>query len=107
MTGFIEERRANPRIEINGEMTYQTENSKEALRGRVENLSLGGARIWIEKELPAASQLHFRVESEVEELAVEFVATLLHTLLLHTLPCQKKSLYGYGCIIEKAKESTN
>lgn len=41
MTGFIEERRANPRIEINGEMTYQTESSKEPLRGRVENLSLG------------------------------------------------------------------
>jgi len=102
MTGFIEERRANPRIEINGEMTYQTESSKEPLRGRVENLSLGGARIWIEKELPAASQVHFRVESEVGELSVEFVATLLHTL-----PCQKKSLYGYGCKIEEAEESSN
>ena len=91
------ERRVNPRIEINGPMTYQTGDSDKAHRGKLENLSVRGARIWIDEELPAASQLLFQVEAnDREEVTMEFTATLLHML-----PDRKKSLYGYGCSIEQ------
>jgi c-di-GMP-binding flagellar brake protein YcgR len=99
MNEIISDRRANPRIEINGEMTYHTENSNDPHQGVLENLSKRGACIWIDQELPATSQLLFRVEAEEqEELPVRFIATLLHVR-----PDRKESLYGYGCSIEQTE----
>ena len=52
------------------------------------------------QELPADSQLHFRVEaSSQEEVDLAFKATLLHML-----PQQKRSMYGYGCKIEESTD---
>ena len=101
MLNVSAERRADPRIEINGRITYYTENSGDIHKGNLENLSINGARIWIDQELPADSQLLFRVETDDRELAaMEFKATLLHAL-----PDRKMSLYGYGCSIEEAGPS--
>ena len=97
-----EERRANPRIEINGELTYCMADSGQPHRGLLEDMSLGGVRVWLAEELPASSQVTIRVESEIEECSVEFVATLLHRL-----PRRKESLYGYGCAIVSADRSLN
>ena len=48
------------------------------------------------KELPAESELLVRVEADSpDEADLEFRATVLHML-----PQQKVSLYGYGCRIE-------
>lgn len=80
MTTIPVERRATPRIEINGELTYFKADSDEPHQGILENMSLQGARIWIDEKLPTASQLCFRIESEVEAVSEEFVATLLHSL---------------------------
>lgn len=101
MINISAERRVYPRIEINGPMTYQTGDSVKIHRGKLENLSIWGARIWIDEELPAASQLLFQVEANGrEEVTMEFKATLLHML-----PDRKKSLYGYGCSIEENERS--
>lgn len=100
MTNEPAERRANPRIEINGSMTYRTGNSDNVYQGQLENLSMQGARIWIEQELPTASQLHVRVETEEqEEAAMEFKATLMYPL-----PGRGKALFGYGCSIEDSAQ---
>jgi len=98
MTNTTAERRGNPRIDIDGKMTYTTDNSDDIYQGKLENLSMQGARIWIDQELPTASQLHVRVETdEQEEAAMEFKATLIYTL-----PGRRKALYGYGCSIEES-----
>lgn len=98
MNSTSTERRSNPRIEINGSMTYRTDDSEDFYQGKLENMSMQGARIWIDHELPAASQLIVRVETEEQEAAaMEFKATVLHIL-----PDRRKSLYGYGCSIEES-----
>ena len=103
MTNTSDERRLYPRIEINGDITYHTENSNESNPGELEDLSIGGARIWIDKKLPESSQLLLRVESDdIEELSLEFIATLLHVL-----PERKESMYGYGCRIEEPDKPKN
>ena len=103
MTNTSDERRINPRIEIKGNITFHTEDSNESYLGELEDLSIGGARIWIDKKLPASSQLLFRVESnDIEELSQEFIATLLHVL-----PEKKESMYGYGCRIEEPDKPKN
>ena len=103
MNDMSSERRLNPRMEINGNMTYHTGDSDEIRQGELENLSLHGARIWIDQELPADSQLHIRVvANDVEEQSMEFKATLLHKL-----PQRKMSMHGYGCIIEETEGSTS
>ena len=90
------ERRSNPRIDIDGDMSYKMPGSDEICDGFLENLSLGGARIWIGQELPTQSQLIIRVKAgSPDEGDQVFRATLLHTL-----PRQKKSLYGFGCKFE-------
>ena len=90
------ERRSSPRIHINGEMTYRTEDSTEIHAGELENMSAGGVLIWIHRELPVASQLVIRVEpDDPDESPLELKATLLHKL-----PDRKDALYGYGCSIE-------
>ena len=79
-------------------MTYRTDNSDDICQGKLENMSMQGARIWIDQELPTASQLHVRVETDEQEAAaMEFTATLVYTL-----PDRRKALYGYGCIIEES-----
>lgn len=98
MTNALTERRSNPRIDINGSMTYRTDNSDDIYMGTLENLSRQGARIWIDQELPTTSQLHVRVETEEqEEVAMEFKLTLIYTL-----PDRGKALYGYGCSIDES-----
>ena len=92
------ERRANPRIEINGEMTYRTGDAGETRRGEIENMSAGGALIWIAEDLPVGSELLIGVEEiDGDEGALEFRA-----VLLHQLTDRKDDLYGYGCSIDVA-----
>ena len=99
MISDTSERRIKPRVEIDGVMTYRTDDSSETHPGRLENLSDRGACIWIRQELPTSSRLHCRIESDIrEEGAMEFRATLLHAL-----PEQRDSLFGYGCTIEVAQ----
>lgn len=99
MTDISLDRRLKPRIEINGKMTYRMENSNDTHQGELEDLSGRGARIWIEQELPAASQLLCRIEADDrEQQAMEFKATLLRAL-----PERRNSLYGYGCSIEETE----
>jgi hypothetical protein len=99
MTIISSDRRLKPRIEINGSMTYHTENSAETHQGKLEDMSNRGARIWIGQELPATSQLICRIEADDrKEGAMEFRATLLHAL-----PEKRNALYGYGCTIEETE----
>jgi hypothetical protein len=99
MTNISPDRRLKPRIEINGSITYHTGDSSEIRQGKLENMSNRGARIWIEQELPAASQLHCRIEADdKKERAMEFRATLLHVL-----PEKRNSMHGYGCTIEETE----
>jgi hypothetical protein len=90
------ERRSSPRIDINGEMTYRTDDSAEIRQGEIENMSTGGALIWIGQELPTADQLAIRVAADDHaDTALELKATLLHKL-----SDRKNDLYGYGCRVE-------
>ena len=99
MSNQSAERRTNPRMQIDGKIAYKTNGSDDIQQGRLENLSIHGARIWINQELPTDSQLLFRVIEEGQEDAVmDFKATLLHQLME-----RKESLYGYGCIIEESQ----
>jgi len=89
----IVERRGSPRMEINREIAYRTCDSGEFRPGEIENLSVGGALIWIDRELPANSRILLRMEPDEEDATVfQFEA-----VLLHRLEKQKDSLYGYGC----------
>ena len=99
MTMPSPERRASPRIDIDGEMKYRCNGSDADKKGRIENISTGGALIWIEDELPTDSRVLIRIEpGEPGDDAMEFSATLLHKL-----PDHEESLYGYGCSIEVIK----
>ena len=92
------ERRVAPRIAINGAISYRTADSDEFLRGEIENISTGGARIWIGEEVAEASRLLLRMEPEGEdETVLQFEA-----IVLHKLSETRDSLYGYGCRIETA-----
>jgi hypothetical protein len=84
-------------------MTYRTDISDDVCRGELENMSLRGARIWIDQELPTASRLRVRVETdENNQQPMEFRATLIYTL-----PDGGNALYGYGCTIEESAQSDN
>ena len=97
------ERRASPRIDIDGEMKYRCDGSDVEKKGRIENISTGGALIWIEDALPTDSHLLIRIEpGEPGDDAMEFSATLLHKLT-----DQEESLYGYGCTIEVIKATAD
>lgn len=90
------ERRASPRIDINGKITYRICDSGELLSGQIENLSVGGALIWISHELPIDSRLLMRLEPDCEDETVfQFEAVILAKLRK-----QKDSLHGYACRIE-------
>jgi len=87
------ERRASPRVDVNGEIAYRTSESSEFRSGEIQNLSVGGALIWIDQELPADSRLLLRtVPMNDEETVFQFEA-----IVLHKLPVQKNSLHGYCC----------
>lgn len=94
------ERRLHPRIEIGGRMSYKTAGSDEVREGLLENLSAAGARIWIDEELPAASEVMIRMASDSKDEAdLTFKATLLYAL-----PRQEGPRHGYGCSIEASAE---
>lgn len=87
------ERRASPRVDVNGEITYRSVDSSEFRSGRIENLSVGGALIWIGEELSADSRLLLRtVPKNDDETVFQFEA-----IVLHKLTGQQGSLHGYCC----------
>lgn len=87
------ERRASPRVDVNGEITYRTGDSGEFRSGEIENLSVGGALVWIEQDLPNDCRLLLRtVPKNDEETVFQFEA-----IVLHKLPAKKDSLHGYRC----------
>lgn len=95
------ERRVKDRIKIDGKMTYRKNQSDEVQEAELEDLSNRGARIWIQEEIATGSQLHCRVDSdETDQPSIEFVVTLLHQL-----PADKPSLFGYGCTLEGISQS--
>jgi hypothetical protein len=97
MAQTVPERRSNPRVYIDGPMRYRQVESHEFLAGRIENISAGGALVWIGQELPLDSEIIVRVEpGGPEETWEDLVATLLYKL------AEEDSLHGYGCSIELA-----
>lgn len=87
------ERRSSPRVDINGEVAYRISDSSDFRYGTIENLSAGGALVWIEEELPDASRLLLRtVPKNDEETVFQFEA-----IVLHKLPAQKDAQHGYRC----------
>ena len=99
MTMPSPERRASPRIDIDGDMMYHAAGSDEVKPGRIENISTGGALIWIADELPIESRLLITIDpSEPEDEPMIFSATLLHKL-----PEQDEAMFAYGCSIEVVK----
>jgi len=90
------ERRVNPRVYIDGPMHYREAESQDFLPGQIENISAGGALVWIGEDLPLDSEIIVRVEPDgPDETWEDLVATLLYKL-----PEQEGSLHGYGCSIE-------
>lgn len=101
MTMASPERRASPRIDIDGDMTYRIGESDEGKSGRIENISTGGALIWIADDLPIDTRLLIRIDpSEPEDEPMIFRATLLHKLRE-----QEEGMFAYGCSIEVFKGS--
>ena len=102
MTMASPERRASPRIDIDGDMTYRIGETDEGKSGRIENISTGGALIWIADELPVDTRLLIRIDpSEPEDEPMLFRATLLH----QHMPEQGETMFAYGCSIEVVKNS--
>lgn len=94
----IPERRGNPRIIIDGPMRYRQVESHDFQPGAIEDISAGGALIWIGEVLPLDCELIIRLESDgPDETWADVVATLLYKL-----PEEENSLHGYGCSIELA-----
>jgi len=92
------DRRVAPRIIVNGTIAYRTSDSEEFRQGEIENISTGGARIWIADELPEDSRLLLRMVPEHEdETVLQFEAVVLHKLTE-----TRDSMFGYGCRIEAA-----
>jgi c-di-GMP-binding flagellar brake protein YcgR len=101
MTMASPDRRASPRIDIDGDMTYRIGDSEEGKSGRIENISTGGALIWIADDLPVDTRLLIRIDpSEPEDDPMVFRATLLHQLAE-----EDSEMYAYGCSIEVVKNS--
>ena len=92
------ERRSNPRVQIDGPMSYRHLDSEELLPGQIENISSNGALIWVGEDLPLDTELVVRIQPDNQEDAwADFVVTLLYQL-----PEEENSLYGYGCAVELA-----
>ena len=92
------ERRTNQRVYIDGPMQYRPVDSHDFVVGQIENISAGGALIWITDDLPLDSELVIRVEPDgPEESWADLVATLLYKI-----PDEKGSMFGYGCSIDLA-----
>ena len=92
------ERRNSPRIYIDGPMRYRRIDSEDFQPGRIENISIDGALVWIGEYLPLGSELVIRVEPDGPDPSwADLSATLLYEL-----PEEDNSLYGYGCSISLA-----
>jgi hypothetical protein len=90
------ERRTAQRIHVNGEISYLTDEASEFRPGEIENLSAGGALIWIADRLPVGGRLLLRVKPHNEDATVlQFEATVLGKLRK-----QRDSLYGYACHVD-------
>lgn len=101
MSSEAAERRLKSRIKIDSEITYRLRNSNEVQQGLLEDMSDQGARIWIQTNLPAGSQIFCLIESdEPQQPAIEFKATLLRGY-----PQERDSMYGYGCSIDDDESS--
>ena len=97
MAQTLSERRGTPRVYIDGPMHYRQAESQELLPGRIENISAGGALVWIGEELPLDSELIIRVEPDgPDETWADLIATLLYKLP------EEDTLHGYGCSIQLA-----
>ena len=84
-------------------MTYRKDSSDEIREAELEDLSNQGARIWIQEKLATGDRLYCRVGSdETDQPIIEFVVTLLHQL-----PAEEPSFYGYGCTLEKTSQSSD
>ena len=92
----ILERRASPRIEVNGKITYRIGDSSEFLSGEIESMNVGGALIWVAQKLPVDSRLLLRLEPKGEDETI----FQLEVVVLCKLHKQKNSLHGYACRIE-------
>jgi hypothetical protein len=91
------ERRLRSRVKIGSRLVYYFEDPDETYEGELEDLSIEGARIWIQQDLPLKSQLTCRVGSDdTKEKAIEFIATLLHKY-----PEARGSWSAYGCSIDE------
>ena len=96
-----QERRLHPRIDVDGDMTYKVVDSDQIREGLLENMSMDGARIWIDQDLPTSTQVTFRVEPGSQgEPGMTFKATLLYRL-----PRINLTQFGFGCSIEVADDS--
>ncbi|HEY5740177.1 MAG TPA: PilZ domain-containing protein [Gammaproteobacteria bacterium] len=96
MAMHVIERRSSPRIHVDGEISYRTDDSSEFRPGEIENLSIGGALIWVEQQLPADSRLQIRtVPDHEDETVFQFSA-----IVLCRLREQKGPLWGYSCRFE-------
>ena len=94
----LPERRGNPRVYVDGPMQYPQVESHDVLPGQIENISAGGALVWISEDLPLDSEIVIRIEADgPDETWTDIVATLVYKL-----PEEENSLYGYGCSIELA-----
>ena len=98
MAMTVPERRGSPRVTIDGPMNYRLIATHEFQPGHIENISAGGALVWISEDLPLDSELIVRIDADgSEEESTDLVA-----ILLYKLPEEENSLYGFGCSIELA-----
>ena len=56
----LSERRGNPRVYIDGPMQYRQVESHDFQPGQIENISAGGALVWIGEDLPIEPGLRGR-----------------------------------------------
>ena len=98
MAMTVPERRGSPRVYIDGPMSYRPVGSHDFQPGQIENISAGGALVWISEELSLDSELVIRIDADgPDSESADLVATLLYQL-----PEEENALFGYGCSIELA-----
>lgn len=89
-------RRRQPRIEIDTTVRCQFENTTLFEQVILENLSESGALIWTAQTLALGSHLWCVAEADdADQDAIEFQASVVRLE-----PRQRGSLYGYGCTVK-------
>ena len=76
-----EQRRLNPRLEIELPAEYRVESFDRPCPGRIANLSAGGAAVVTERQLPPHSlldQFRFALPDDVSAEPVEATAVVVH-----------------------------